>query len=213
MHEKFGFLGPRARVLGSALPEQSGEKGTAQSAGQGHGSDEKIILPPLLSLDLMRRQTICEQWHSQIGPKGYEWETSKPAHVSATVKGFVSHIQIWWTFPCSLWTALFCWHVQIMNLLCVGSLYAPLLLSPVPSCRVGMLCRPFHRLSQAYGEPLTCWLPGTRVSGSTSRRAVVCLFLLSVLEALTPNLIQLLLQFSCFLRTETLYLWLTMIMW
>lgn len=45
--------------------------------------------PPLLSLDLMRRQTICEQWHSQIGPKGYEWETSKPAHVSATVKGFV----------------------------------------------------------------------------------------------------------------------------
>lgn len=45
--------------------------------------------PPLLSLDLMQRQTICEQWHSQIGPKGYEWETSKPAHVSVTVKGFV----------------------------------------------------------------------------------------------------------------------------
>ncbi|KAI3373121.1 hypothetical protein L3Q82_006360 [Scortum barcoo] len=26
-----------------------------------------------------------------------------------------------------------------------------------------MLCGPLHRLSQAYGEPLTCWLPGTTV--------------------------------------------------
>ncbi|KAI9516418.1 Zona pellucida-like domain-containing protein 1 [Dissostichus eleginoides] len=32
--------------MGSALPGRPGEKGTAQSAGQGHWSDEKIILPP-----------------------------------------------------------------------------------------------------------------------------------------------------------------------
>jgi len=45
-HEKCGFLGPRAHVVGSAIPDRPGEKGTAQSAGQGHWSDEKIILPP-----------------------------------------------------------------------------------------------------------------------------------------------------------------------
>lgn len=80
--------------------------------------------------------------------------------------------------------------------------FPPLLLSPVSSCRVGMLCGPLHRLSQAYGEPLTRWLPGTRVSGLTSNRAMICLFTLSCqeqhrllleLETLTANLLQLLL--------------------
>lgn len=74
-----------------ALSDQPREKGKAQSAGQGplERWKDNSTLPPPVSLDLMRRQTICEWWHGQIGPKGYEWETSKPAHVSANVKGFV----------------------------------------------------------------------------------------------------------------------------
>lgn len=94
--KKHGFPGPKARTVGFALPDWPREKGMAQSASKGHWSDEKIIQhphphpPPLPQLlDLMQRQTICEQWQSQIGPKGYEWETSKPAHISVDVKGFV----------------------------------------------------------------------------------------------------------------------------
>lgn len=70
-HEKCGLPGPTTGLVGPALPDQPREKGMAQSARQGHWSDEKIIPPPSLPLDLMRRQTICEQWQSQIGPKGY----------------------------------------------------------------------------------------------------------------------------------------------
>lgn len=39
--------------------------------------------------DHMRRGAACERWQSKIKQKGYEWETSKPAHVSGPVKGFV----------------------------------------------------------------------------------------------------------------------------
>lgn len=62
--EKCVFQGARARVLSPALSEQPRVKGQAQSAGYGYWSDEKIIppYPPLpVSLDLMRRQTICER--------------------------------------------------------------------------------------------------------------------------------------------------------
>lgn len=87
-HEKRGLLEPSSRVLGPALLDRAG--GRMEELSQQvrfHWSDEKIILPPpLLPLDLMRRQTICEWWHGRIGPKGYEWETSKPAHVSVDVK-------------------------------------------------------------------------------------------------------------------------------
>lgn len=58
---------------------------------------------------------------------------------------------------CSNNEALMCWIP-----------FSPLLLSPVSSCQVGMLCGPFHHLSQAYGEPLTRRLPGTRVSSNTA---------------------------------------------
>lgn len=54
--------------------------------------------------------------------------------------------------------------------------FSLLLPSPVSSFGVGMLYGPFHRLSQAYGEPLTCWLSGTRVSGSGSHNGAVYLF-------------------------------------
>lgn len=41
---------------------------------------------------------------------------------------------------------------------------SPVVQGSVSSCQVGMLCKPFPRLFQAYGEGLTCWLPGTTVS-------------------------------------------------
>lgn len=89
-----GARGPCTRPC--TLRPASGERGGSVS-GQGPLQRWKDNLsppatppcPPPVSLDLMRRQTICERWHGQIGPKGYEWETSKPAHVSANVKGFV----------------------------------------------------------------------------------------------------------------------------
>lgn len=55
---------PSARVLGPALLDRAG--GRMEELRQQvsfHWSDEKIIPPPpLLPLDLMRRQTICERW-------------------------------------------------------------------------------------------------------------------------------------------------------
>lgn len=62
-HEKRGLPEPRARVLGPALLDRA--RGRMEELSQQvrfHWSDEKIIPPPpLLSLDLMRRQTICER--------------------------------------------------------------------------------------------------------------------------------------------------------
>lgn len=60
----------------------------------------------------------------------------------------------------------------------------PPLLSSGCSSRVGMLCWPFHRLSQSHGDPLTCCLPGAQVSDSTSHRAVVWVVLQTPLEVI-----------------------------
>lgn len=69
---------------------------------------------------------------------------------------------------------LTCWNNE--SLMCRIPL-SLLHLSFVSSCEEGMQCRPLHRLSQTYGEPLTCWLSGNRVSSSSSHWAEVCLFI------------------------------------
>lgn len=180
-----------------------GEKGTAPSAGQGHWSDEKIIHPPLPA---------TADPPAAAGPhaaSNHLWAVTEPDWAERiwvgnfkTCSCFCGRERICIThsdlmdFPMFALDSPFCWHVQIMNLLCVGSLFPPLLLSPVSSCRVGMLCGPFPRLSRAYGVPLTRWLPGTRVSGSACCRATVSLYtsqehLMSELETLTTNMTQL----------------------
>lgn len=76
-----------SRGQGPAWWAQGERNGSVSKPGPLERWKDNSHPPP--PLDLMRRQTICEQWQSQIGPKGYEWETSKPAHVSVDVKGFV----------------------------------------------------------------------------------------------------------------------------
>lgn len=200
-HEKCGFPGPRARVVGSALPDWPREKGTAQSAGQGHWSDEKIILPP-----------------TAAGPhaaSNHLWAVTQPDWAERiwvgnfkTCSCFCDRERICIThsdlmdFPMFTLDSPFLLTCSNNESLMCRIPFPPLLLSPVSSCRLGMLCGPFHRLSQAYGEPLTRWLPGTRVSGPISHRVMVCLFSancqeqhhpLSDVEMLTTNLVQLLL--------------------
>lgn len=90
------------------------------------------------------------------------------------------------------------------SLMC-GIPFPPLPLSPVSSCEVGMLWGPVHRLSQAYGEPLTCWLSGTPVSASSSSPLTVFLWMWGTPPSAarasdtSTNLMQLLLEFNRFM--------------
>lgn len=118
--------GPACWALHSST--RPGENGTAQSAGEGHWSDEKIIptLPP----------------PSVAGPhaaSNHLWAVTWPDWAERIWVGnfktcscfcvreriCITHSDLM-DFPMfAPDSPFFCWHVQIMNLLCVGSLYSP----------------------------------------------------------------------------------------
>lgn len=118
--------GPACWALQSST--RPGENGTAQSAGEGHWSDEKIIptLPP----------------PSVAGPhaaSNHLWAVTWPDWAERIWVGnfktcscfcvreriCITHSDLM-DFPMfAPDSPFFCWHVQIMNLLCVGSLYSP----------------------------------------------------------------------------------------
>lgn len=126
--KKHGFPGPKARTVGFALPDWPREKGMAQSAGQGHWSDEKIIQHP----------------HPPPAPgphaaSNHLWAVTEPdwaeriwvgnfktcSYFCGCERICITH-SVLMDFPMFNPDNPFCWHVQIMNLLCVWS--------PFPSC-------------------------------------------------------------------------------
>lgn len=176
--KKHGFPGPKARTVGFALPDWPREKGMAQSAGQGHWSDEKIIQhphphPPPSSWTSCSVKPFVSSDRARLGRKDMSGKLQnlliflwmwKDLYNTFSFDG-LSHVQSRQPFLLT--------RSNNESVMCMVP-FSLLLMSSVSSCQVGMLCRPLHRLSQAYGEPLTCWLPGTRVSSSPSHRTTVC---------------------------------------
>lgn len=180
-HEKRGFPEPRARVLGSALLDQAcGEWNSSVSRwGPLERWKDNSHSPPSFC-----RRTSCgvkpfvSGDMARLGRKDMSGKlqnllmflrTWKDLYNTFRFDGF-SHVrsgQPSFLLTCS----------NNESLMRGIPLFPRLLMSPVSSCRVGMRCGPFHHPSLAYGEPLTRWLSGTRVSGSTSTWAVDGVFL------------------------------------
>lgn len=155
-----------------------------QWVGQGHRGDEKIILPlgvagpPAASNHLWA--VTRPDWVGNLKSCSCFYECEKICITHSDLMDFPMFT------PDSPFLLTCSDNESLMSAVPLPTPFPrhPPLLSSGSSCQVGMLCRPFHHLSQSHGDPLTCCLPGAQVSDSTSHRAVVWVVLQTPLEVI-----------------------------